>query len=182
MRLGFDEPPHCPPFWEAQRTYTAVHTDGCLGSSITVTRRYRSHQSMRHAEDVAHDLAKCEALAAMASYLRTQTVCPGITVNYFDNCPPPPQVQLAPALNLVVEAGEQPGDFEATWTNPPFIPFGMKLNLTEGFEIEQIFTEGETSYSATASPGAAIVFTLINYGTPVDFIDSDAVTAEFENP
>lgn len=182
MRLGFDEPPQCPPFWEAQRTYTAVHTDGCAGAEITVTRRYRSHQSLRHAEDVAHHLAKCEALAAMASYLRTQTVCPGITVSYFDNCPPPPPVKLDPPTNLTVVAGDQPGDFEATWTNPEFMPYGVKLDLTGGFEVTQIFTSGETSYSASASPGVSIFFSLINYGFPIDFEDSDPVTAEFENP
>lgn len=88
MRLGFDEPPACLPFWEATRTHSSVQTVECITMRITVTRTYRSTQSMRHAEDEAVRLAKCEAQAAMAQLLRTHVAPEGacLSYGYFDNC------------------------------------------------------------------------------------------------
>ena len=81
MSQGECYPSECRKFWVASATFVANCPEGMAGSSVTVTKQFKSYTSLEHAEVVARQCAKREAMTALVChYESTQCFtppCPG---------------------------------------------------------------------------------------------------------
>jgi len=140
--------PPCKPFWVSTKTYTAQCAEGMVGEPFSATVEYKSTISQRHADQVALEQAREQALRGLVCHWLSKacqrtpcTLVGGHVVSNFDD-------------HFTVEYVHDPG-------LPPAIGDTVEVlspdaTYLELFTILDVFGPGNITFQVSPSPGGSI--------------------------